>query len=120
LIVLLRTLVVSQALLATVVHGAEGGRVAGAYIFGHEVRSFQPCGSTKIYWTKPVSREVSARLRKRHTELAARPYGRIYIVVSGRPTDEKTAGFADSYAGYFEVSELLQADRQIPPDCPIH
>ncbi len=44
MIVLLRALVIFQTLLATVVHGAEGGRVAGAYIFGHEVRSFQPCG----------------------------------------------------------------------------
>jgi hypothetical protein len=120
LIVLVRTLVVVQALLATAVHGAEGGRVAGAYIFGHEVRSFQPCGSTKIYWTKAVSPKVSASLRKRHTELAARPYGRIYVVVSGRPIDEKTAGFAESYAGYFEISELLQADGQIPPGCAIH
>ncbi len=120
MIVLVRALVVFQALLAMVVHGAEGGRVAGAYILGHEVRSFQPCGSMKTYWAKPVSREIAAHLRERHTELAARPYGRIYVVVSGRPTDEKTAGFAESYAGYFEVSELLQADRRIPPDCAIH
>ena len=116
----MRTLVVFQVLLAAVVHGAEGGRVAGVYIFGHEVRSFQPCGSTKIYWTKAVSPKISARLRKRHTELAARPYGRIYVVVSGRPTDEKTTGFAEFYAGYFEISELLKADGQIPPGCAIH
>ena len=115
----MRTLVVFQALLATVVHGAEGGRVAGAYIFGHKVRSFQPCGSTEIYWAKPISSKISASLRERHTELAARPYGRIYAVVSGRPIDEKTTGFAESYAGYFQVSELLHADRQFPPDCAI-
>ncbi len=120
MIVLLRALVVLQALLATAAHGAEGGRVAGAYIFGHEVRSFQPCGSTKIYWAKVVSPKISASLRKRHTELAARPYGRIYVVVSGRPIDEKTVGFAESSAGYFEISELLQADGQIPPGCAIH
>ncbi len=120
MIVLLRALVIFQTLLATVVQGAEGGRVAGAYISGYEVRSFQPCGSIKTYWTRPVSREISTRLQKRHTELAARPYGRIYVVVSGRTTDEKTTGFAESYAGYFEVSELLQADRQFPPGCAIH
>ena len=120
LTVLLRVLVVFQVLLATVVFGADGARVAGAYVFGHEVRSFQPCGSWKIYWAKPVTPEISALLRKYHTELAARSYGRIYVVVSGRPSDENTVGFANSYDGYFEISDVLQAARQIPPDCAIH
>lgn len=119
MIALLRTLAVFQALLAMAVYGDEDGRVAGAYVFGHEVRSFQPCGSTNIYWTRPVNREIAARLRKRHGELAARPYGRIYVLVSGRPTDKQTTDFAESYAGYFQISELLQADRRFPPDCAI-
>ncbi len=113
-------LVVFQTLLATVAQGADRARVAGAYVFGHEVRSFQSCGSSKIYWTRAVSPEISALLRKHHTELGARLNGRIYVVVSGRPSDEKTAGFAGSYDGNFEISEVLQAARQIPPDCAIH
>ncbi len=117
---LLRTLVVFQVLLAAPVFGADGARVAGAYGFGHEVRSFQPCGSSKTYWAKPVTPEISMLLRKYHRELGAPPYGRIYVVVSGRPSDEITVGFAESYDGYFEISEVLQAARRIPPDCAIH
>lgn len=94
--------------------------VAGAYVFGHEVRSFQPCGSPKIYWVRSAHAETSASLRKYHEELGAQPYGRIYVVVAGMPVSDETTGFARSYDGYFEVSELLQADRQIPPDCDLH
>lgn len=114
-----RVLIVSQLLLGAAVCASESVDAAGAYIFGHEVRSFQPCGSSKVYWVKPVSPGISAALRKHHRELAAPPYGRIYVVVSGRPSDERTAGFARSYDGYFEVSEVLQAARRIPPDCAI-
>lgn len=109
-----------QLLLGAAVCASESIDVAGAYIFGHEVRSFQPCGSSMVYWAKPISPEISAALRKHHRELAASPYGQIYVVVSGRPSDEGTAGFAQSYDGYFEVSEVLQAAGQIPPDCTIH
>lgn len=108
-----------QLLLGAAVCASESVDVAGAYIFGHEVRSFQPCGSSKVYWVKPVSPGISAVLRKHHTELAVPPYGQIYVVVSGWPSDERTAGFAQSYEGYFVVSEVLQAARQIPPDCTI-
>ena len=110
-------LVVIEALLGTVVHGADIAEVAGAYVYGHEVRSFQPCGSSQTYWVRPVSPEISTLLKKRHEELGAQPYGRIYVVVSGKPNAEETSGFAQSYDGYFEISDLLQADRQIPPAC---
>ena len=94
--------------------------VAGAFIFGHEVRSFQPCGSTKTYWVRSARPEISASLRKQHEELGAQPYGRIYVVLSGMPVDEETTGFAQSYDGYFEVSALLQSDRRFPADCSLH
>lgn len=112
-------LIVSQLLLGAAVCASESVDAAGVYIFGHEVRSFQPCGSSKVYWVKPVSPGSSAALRKHHRELAAPPYGQIYVVVSGRRSDEKTAGFAQSYDGYFEILEVLQAARRIPPDCTI-
>ena len=108
-----------QALIATAVCAANGDRVAGAYVFGHEVRSFQPCGSSKTYWVKPVDPDLGALLRERHGELAAQPYGRIYIVVTGKPTDQRTVGFAQSYAGYFEAAEVLQVAGRIPPECDI-
>lgn len=98
----------------------KNAKVAGAYVFGHEVRSFQPCGSPKTYWATSANPEIAASMGKRHEELGAQPYGRIYVVVSGMPVDEKTSGFAQSYDGYFEISELLQAGRQIPPDCDMH
>jgi len=98
----------------------EIAEVAGAYVFGHEVRSFQPCGSPNIYWARSARAETSASLRKHYEELGVPPYGRIYVVVSGMPVSDETTGFARSYDGYFEVSELLQVDRQFPPDCDLH
>ena len=106
--------------MVTVVYGADATDTAGAYVFGHEVRSFQPCGSSKIYWVKPANPQVSADLQKHHRELGVRPYGRIHVVVSGRPSNEKTVGFAQSYDGYFEVSKVLRATGNIPTDCGIH
>ena len=94
--------------------------VAGAFVFGHEVRSFQPCGSSRTYWVRAAEPEVSARLRKRHEELGAQPYGRIYVVLSGTPVDQETTGFAQSFDGYFDVSRLLQSDGQFPADCDLH
>ena len=94
--------------------------VAGAYVFGHEVRSFQPCGSSKTYWVRAAKPEVSVRLRKRHEELGAQPYGRIYVVLSGMPVEEETTGFAQSFDGYFDVSRLLQSDGRFPADCDLN
>ena len=94
--------------------------VAGAYVFGHEVRSFQPCGSSKIYWVRAAKPEVSASLRERHEELGTQPYGRIYVVLSGTPADEDTTGFARSFDGYFDVSRLLGSAGQFPADCDVN
>jgi len=99
---------------------ADGDPVAGAYVLGHEVRSLQPCGSSTVYWAKPLDTGVSDRLRSHHAELAAEPYGRIYVVVTGWPTSGKTTGFAESYDAYFEISGVLEVAGRIPPDCGLH
>ncbi len=114
-----RLLIVFQLFLAAGVNGANDARVAGAYVFGHEVRSFQPCGSSRLYWVKAANSELAARLRRHHEELGARPYGRIYVIVSGKPSGQKTTGFAQSFDGYFEISQVYEAAVQIPLDCGI-
>ena len=114
----LRILLVFHVSIALV--EADGAPVAGAYVFGHEVRSLQPCGSSTVYWAKPLDTEVSDRLRSHHAELTAEPNGRIYVVVTGWPTSEKTTGFAESYDAYFEISRVLEAAGGIPPDCELH
>ena len=120
LTVFLRILFVFQLLLAAAVDGADNARVAGSYVFGHEVRSFQPCGSSKLYWAKAGDPELAAVLRRHHGKLGAQPYDPIYVVVSGRISGDKTAGFAQSYDGYFEISEVFEAAGRIPTDCIIH
>ena len=117
---LLRTLIVFPVLLAAGAHGADFGPVAGAYVFGHEVRSFQPCGSSKLYWVKPDDAELGALLRKHHRELGTQPFGRIFVIVSALVSSEKTTGFAQSYDAYFEISKVFEAAGRIPKDCVIH
>ena len=98
---------------------ADQETVAGAYVFGHEVRSFQPCGSSAVYWARPLSPEIGQRLRARHGELSDEPYARIYVVLTGRPSDEQPVGFAASYDGYFDITGIVEAARPIPGGCAL-
>lgn len=111
---------------AVVVHGMAGyaaaageETVAGAYAFGHEVRSFQPCGSSAVYWARPLSPEIGQRLRARHGELSEEPYARVYVVLTGRPSDQPPTGFAASYDGYFDITGIVETARRIPGACAL-
>lgn len=88
----------------------------GAYVFGHEVRSFQPCGGQQVFWVK-ADEAVNQELRARHGALTAAPYQAIFVIVEGAPTDEVRTGFAADYDGVFRVERLLEASPEMPADC---
>lgn len=90
--------------------------IRGAYVFGHEVRSFHPCGGSSVYWVE-ASQEISDELRARHAALTSVPYRQIYVVVEGMVSDEPRSGFAADYDGVFTIERLIEAGTEVPGDC---
>jgi len=88
----------------------------GFYIFGHEVRTFQPCGSNKVYWVK-AEPGISKKLREEHQKLTVKPYESIYVELQGRLLAKAAEGFAADYDGQIaiEAVDLVQAKQK--EDC---
>ena len=90
--------------------------VGGAYVSGHEVRSFQPCDGSRVFWVQ-ASEEVSLELRAQHAALTSAPYEAIYIVVEGTLADETGPRFAADYDGVFVIDGVIDAAAEVPLDC---
>ena len=94
----------------------ESGNFSGHYVFGHEVRTFQPCNTDKVYWVK-ADEAVSRRLREAHNELTKKAYASIYIEIQGRIMGKATDGFAADYDGQLFVERIkIIRDRRLD-DC---
>jgi hypothetical protein len=89
---------------------------AGAYIFGHEVNSFEECGAGLSYWVRS-SDGVAAQIRNFYEVNTNKPYQPIYIEFEGKLTDGKASGFAADYDGLIQVDRLLTLSAAIPDDC---
>ena len=85
--------------------GAESQRYQGYYVFGHEVRTFQPCGSDKVYWVR-ADASISNRLRAESEKLTAKPYAPIYVEVEGHLVGKATTGFGADYDGQIIIKTV--------------
>lgn len=90
----------------------------GLYVYGHEVESFHPCGDTAAYWFVAPA-DARALLRARHDSITNKPYEPIFVRVRGSVSNEKTAGFAADYDGYFAADAILEARAARSGDCRI-
>jgi putative lipoprotein len=88
----------------------------GHYVFGHEVRTFQPCSSTRIYWVK-AEKDIDGRLRETHGKLTEKPYEAIYIEVLGRLMDKAADGFAANYEGQLVIQHIELMQVRGETDC---
>lgn len=89
--------------------------VRGFYVYGHEVSSFTPCGSPKIYW---VTGPAEIELRNAHREFARAPYDDVYVEVTGQPRGRATdRSLAADYDGLFYIDALVKARTAKPNDC---
>jgi hypothetical protein len=93
-----------------------GNSYQGLYTWGHEVRSFQPCGSRQVYWVK-TSPELQQELADYHQASTSRPYEAIYIEFMGAESDEERTGFARDYDGLIRIDALTTKSATIPPAC---
>jgi hypothetical protein len=92
----------------------------GTFVWGHEVESFQPCGSKKAYWVDGKEQTLQA-LRDRNEMLRERtgkPYQPIYIEAVGAiDTKSKREGFAENYDGLFHLHTVVRVANAVPKDC---
>ena len=94
------------------------GEVAdGLFVWGHEVRSFRPCGSEDELWLIGPP-EVMEPLVAEYRKLTDGPHQPVYVRfvgdVSGAPED----GFGADYDGVFGVREVVEIRRLAASDCP--
>jgi uncharacterized membrane protein len=87
--------------------GSEAQIFEGLATFGHEVRSFRPCGAEKSFWAI----DSTGVLWELHGELApgAEPYEEVFARVRGHLGPPPTEGFGASYEGTLVVKEVLYA-----------
>ena len=91
-------------------------KYCGHYVFGHEVRTFQPCSADKVYWVK-ADEAISQRLRKAHSELSKKPYAPIYVEIQGRILDKATDGFAADYDEQLFIERITLIRERRKDDC---
>jgi heat shock protein HslJ len=88
----------------------------GFYVFGHEVRTFQPCGSEQVYWVK-AEPDISKRLREEHRKLTVKPYESIYVEVQGHLLAKATEGFAADYDSKIAIEAIDLVRAKQKQDC---
>jgi uncharacterized membrane protein len=81
----------------------------GHYTFGHEVRSFRPCGSSDKTDEAWVIDQTGGRLREAYEELTSAPYQPIYVEVAGTGGEAPAEGFGADYARSLSVTDLRRA-----------
>jgi len=78
----------------------------GHLVFGHEVRSFEPCGSEGALW---VLDETGGELARVYEELTYEPYQRLYVEILGRDSARPDEGFGAEYDRSITVTALRHA-----------
>ncbi|CAM3192946.1 copper resistance protein NlpE [Moritella viscosa] len=87
----------------------------GLYTWGHEVVSFEPCGSGSYYWatgeTAIIKSLNDASLKKAKAQNS--PYQAVFIKAEIKVLPSATDGFAESYDGVIEILSVKEfsADR---------
>ncbi|GAM63963.1 membrane protein [Vibrio ishigakensis] len=80
-------------------------------IWGHEVRTLQPCGSENAFWV-----QLPEAFKQPVSNLTSEPYQPMYAEVFGylEPT---AAGFAEQYPAQFVVTEVNMVTAENPNRC---
>ena len=107
----LSVVMLGAAVVCTVSCHQDGGRelqhLSGLATFGHEVRSFRPCGSEEDLWAI----DSSGALWDLHREFAPglEPYEGVFAVVTGTVGPPPEEGFGADYGESLVVEEVLYA-----------
>jgi uncharacterized membrane protein len=82
-----------------------GAELRGLLVFGHEVRSLQPCGDARVFWLHAPG-ALHQQLHADYRRLAKRPYDPLYVEIEGVLSEHPVSGFAADYDGSIVVSEV--------------
>lgn len=87
----------------------------GHFIYGHEVRSFSPCGSDKKFWVLDKMDE----LKNHYEELTKdqKPYTPIFAEIEFIDKGKSDEGFAADYDGVYEVLKVVKTTETTEGDC---
>lgn len=77
----------------------------GLMVFGHEVRSLQLCGESKVFWIRAPG-QLRETLRADYGRLARGPYAPVYVEIEGYFSALPAGEFAADYDGVIVVSEV--------------
>lgn len=83
----------------------EAAEMRGLLVFGHEVRSLQPCGESKVFWIRAPAR-LRERLQADYRRLAQRCYAPVYVEIEGDFSELPVGEFAAGYDGTIVVSAV--------------
>jgi len=93
----------------------------GHLIYGHEARTFTPCGE-EAYWVAPTSRAQAALQAVYETRTRGKePYTPVFMTVAGVVGEGLADGFAADYAYSIDVSTILAAPDEggCPEPAPV-
>ncbi len=83
----------------------EAAEMRGLLVFGHEVRSLQPCGESKVFWIRAPAR-LRERLQADYRRLAQRCYAPVYVEIEGDFGELPVGEFAAGYDGTIVVNAV--------------
>lgn len=94
-------------------------RITGSYVWGAEVNTFRPCGSTLVYWVNAAD-TAQFRLEREHQKLTSRPYEPVFVELCGEIGEVPSLysdGFAADYDGMITLSCLGEIRALQPGEC---
>jgi uncharacterized membrane protein len=92
-------------LLLTGAGALSAAELRGLLVFGHEVRSLQPCGDTRVFWVHAPA-ALRQQLQTDYRRLATRPYEPLYVEIEGEFSKHQASGFAADYDGTIVISAV--------------
>jgi uncharacterized membrane protein len=87
-----------------------GMELRGLLVLGHEVRSLQPCGDTRVFWLHAPG-TLRQQLQADYRRLAKRPYEPLYVEIEAVFGEHPVSAFAVDYDGTIVVSEVRSVSR---------
>jgi putative lipoprotein len=87
-----------------------GAELRGLLVLGHEVRSLQPCGDTRVFWLHAPG-ALHQQLQADYRRLAKQPYEPLYVEIEGAFSEHPVSAFAADYDGTIVVSEVRSVSR---------
>ncbi|MCF6283394.1 MAG: hypothetical protein L3J28_14535 [Candidatus Polarisedimenticolaceae bacterium] len=91
-------------------------RIQGIYVYGHEVNTFQKCGSKKTLWVIGDN-SVLHDLQGQYYKLISHPYEDVYLELDGTLLPRATDGFAVDYDGQINIKKIFSMQKKSEFNC---